>query len=100
MLRDCRNGRRRDPYSERKEPMAELHIRASDLAKVKHCMQANQPVTVTGLNSAGIIQVVSGLVCAIEPDPDRSAEYPFRITIVPRGRTNLTVVDSTTNGHS
>ena len=55
--------------------MAEqLRIQAVDLAKVLHGMQARQP---TGLNGWGIIQVVSGLVSAIEPDPDRSAQYPF-----------------------
>ena len=49
---------------ERKEPMAEeLRIQAIDLAKVLHGMQAHQPVTVTGLNDWGIVQVVSGLVC-------------------------------------
>jgi hypothetical protein len=84
-----------DPRDERTGTM-ELHIRASDLAKVKHCMQANQPVTVTGLNGAGIIEVVSGLVCAIEPDPNRSAEYPFRVVVLPRGRAKLTVVNSDT----
>jgi hypothetical protein len=73
----------------------ELHIRANDLAKVKHRMQANQP-TVTGLNSAGIIEVASGLVCTIEPDPDRSAEFPFRVVVLPRGRASLTVVNSDT----
>jgi hypothetical protein len=73
--------------------MAELHIRACDLAKVKHCMKANQPVTVTGLNSVGIIQVFSGLVRAVEPDPDRSADYPFRVVMLPRGKTTLTVVE-------
>jgi hypothetical protein len=51
-----------DPRDERTRTM-ELHIRASDLAKVKHCMQANQPVTVTGLNGAGIIEVVKPRHC-------------------------------------
>ena len=77
------------------EPMAEeLRIQAIDLANVQRGMEANQPVTVAGLNRWGIIQVVSGLVSAIEPDPDRSAQYPFRVVIVPRGRASLTVVDS------
>ena len=74
----------------------ELRIQAIDLAKVLHGMQAHQPVTVTGLNSWGIMEVVSGLVCQIRPDanPDRSAQYPFRVVIVPRGRASLTLVDS------
>ena len=71
----------------------ELRIQATDLPKVLRGMEANQPVTVTGLNDSGIIQVISGLVLAIEPDPDR-AQYPFRVVIVPRGRASLTVVDS------
>jgi hypothetical protein len=76
--------------------MTELLIQAIDLANVQEGMQAHQPVTVVGLNSDGIIQVVSGLVSAIEPDPDRSARYPFRVVIVPRGRASLTLVDSDT----
>jgi hypothetical protein len=49
--------------------MTELLIQAIDLANVSSGMQAHQPVAFTGLNSDGIIQVVSGLVCSIEPDP-------------------------------
>ena len=87
----------RQARTERKEPMAEeLRIQAIDLANVRRGKQTNQPVTVTGVNSAGIIQVVSGLVCTIEPDPDRSAQYPFRVVIVPRGRASLMVIDSDT----
>jgi len=76
----------------------ELRIQATDLAKVLRGMQAHQPITVTGLNSWGIIHVVSGLVCEIEPDPDphRPEGYPFRVVIVPRGRASLTLVDSNT----
>ena len=74
----------------------QLRIQAIDLANVQRGMEANQPVTVSGLNDWGIIQVVSGLVSAIEPDPDRSAQYPFRVVIVPRGRASLTPVDSNT----
>jgi hypothetical protein len=89
-----REGRR---YVRIVEPMAEeLRIQAIDLANVQRGMEANQPVTVAGLNSWGIIQVVSGLVSAIEPNPDRSAQYPFRVVIVPRGRASLTPVDSNT----
>ena len=85
----------RQARTERKEPMAEeLRIQAIDLTNARRGKQTDQPVTVTGVNSAGIIQVVSGLVCAIEPDPDRSAQYPFRVVIVPRGRASLTVGDS------
>ena len=74
----------------------ELRIQAIDLAKVLQGMQAHQPVTVTGLNDWGIIQVVSGLVCEIEPDPDphRSDGYPFRVVIAPRGRASLRLVNS------
>jgi len=74
----------------------ELRIQTIDLAKVLHGMQAHQPVTVTGLNSWGIMEVVSGLVCEIKPDanPDRSDGYPFRVVIAPRGRASLTLVDS------
>jgi len=50
--------------------MTELLIQAIDLANVQSGMQAHQPVAFTGLNSDGIIQVVSGLVCSIEPGPD------------------------------
>ena len=73
----------------------ELRIQAVDLAKVLHGMQAHQPVTVTGLNDWGIIQVVSGLVCEIEPDsdPHRSDGYPFRVVIAPRGRASLRLVE-------
>ena len=74
----------------------ELRIQAIDLAKVLRGMEAKQPVTVTGLNSWGIIQVVSGLVCKIEPDPHRTTGYPFRVVIVPRGRASLTLVESST----
>jgi len=74
----------------------ELRIQAIDLAKVLHGMQDHQPVTVTGLNDWGIIQVVASLVCEIEtdPDPHRSDGYPFRVVIAPRGRASLTLVDS------
>ena len=74
----------------------ELRIQAIDLAKVLQGMQAHQPVTVTGLNDWGIIQVVSGLVCEIKPDadPDRPDGYPFRVVIAPRGRARLTLGDS------
>jgi len=74
----------------------ELRIQATDLAKVLDGMQAHQPVTVTGVNDWGIIQVVSGLVCEIKPDadPDRSDGYPFRVVIAPRGRASLTLVAS------
>ena len=99
---DCPDGRRLlDERIERKEPMAEeLRIQAIDLAKVLRGMEANQPVTVTGLNDWGIIQVVSGLVCEIEPDPDphRSDGYPFRVVIAPRGSASLTIVASTKRG--
>ena len=73
----------------------ELRIQTIDLAKVLHGMQAHQPVTVTGLNDWGIIQVVSGLVCEIEPDsdPHRSDGYPFRVVIAPRGRASLRLVE-------
>jgi hypothetical protein len=78
----------------------ELRIQATDLPKVLRGMEANQPVTVTGLNDWGIIQVVSGLVCEIEPDPDphRSDGYPFRVVIAPRGSASLTIVASTKRG--
>ena len=74
---------------------ASLHP-ACHLARVLHGMQAHQPITVTGLNSWGIIQVLSGLICAIEPDPDpnRPDGYPFRVVIAPRGRASLRLVDS------
>jgi hypothetical protein len=55
----------------------QLRIQAIDLANVKRGMQANQPVTVAGLNSYGIIQVVSGLVRTIEPDPEFGAASGF-----------------------
>ena len=59
----------RQARTERKEPMAEeLRIQAIDLTNARRGKQTDQPVTVTGVNSAGIIQVVSGLVCAIEPE--------------------------------
>jgi hypothetical protein len=51
--------------------MTELRILAIDLASVQRGMRTNQPVTVAGLNSDGIIQVVSGLISTVEPDHDR-----------------------------
>ena len=77
----------------------ELRIQAIDLAKVLQGMQAHQPVTVTGLNDWGIIQVVSGLVCEIKPDTDPhrpDGYYPFRVVIAPRGRASLRLVGSNT----
>ena len=72
----------------------ELRIQATDLPKVLRGMEANQPVTVTGLNDWGIIQVLSGLVCAIEADADsdRATGYPFRVVIAPRGKARLRLV--------
>jgi len=85
----------RQARTERKEPMAEeLRIQAIDLTNARAAASKPTNRLLLPANSAGIIQVVSGLVCAIEPDPDRSAQYPFRVVIVPRGRASLTVVDS------
>jgi hypothetical protein len=74
--------------------MIQIDIRSADLEKVRMRPARHGPITFAGLNSAGLIQIVTGRVIGINPIPGVPGEYTFRVTVIPDAPALLATANS------